>query len=92
MKNMPIQGTSADMTKLAMVRIHEHLCQQVHRQQLNDAGLVNTVHDELVVECATEDAERVAALVRVEMEQAHMTLCKRVPPLVEVQVAPHWQH
>lgn len=88
MKNMPIQGTSADMTKLAMVRVHERLLEETG----GDAGLVNTVHDELVVECAAQDGARVAAAVRHEMEDAHRTLLKRVPPLVEVHVAPHWEH
>jgi DNA polymerase-1 len=88
MKNMPIQGTSADMTKLAMVRVHERLLEDTG----GDAGLVNTIHDELVVECEASAGEQVAAAVRTEMEDAHRALCKRVPPLVEVQVARHWQH
>jgi DNA polymerase-1 len=48
MKNMPIQGTSADMTKLAMLRIHERLTPPRLDGGTADAGLVNTVHDELV--------------------------------------------
>ena len=86
-KNMPIQGTSADMTKLAMVRVHERL-----RDEGRDAGLVNTIHDELVVECAAADGEAVARVVVAEMEAAHAALLKRVPPLVEVHVGPHWMH
>jgi DNA polymerase-1 len=89
MKNMPIQGASADMTKLAMVRVHERLCEEFPSRS---AGLVNTVHDELVVECDEADAANVAAAVQHEMSEAHRTLLKRVPPLVEVQVARHWQH
>ena len=88
MKNMPIQGSSADMTKLAMVRVHERLLDETK----GSAGLVNTVHDELVVECSEADGTRVADIVRQEMEAAHRTLLKRVPPLVEVHVAEHWQH
>lgn len=88
MKNMPIQGASADMTKLAMVRLHERLSEDRKR----DAGLVNTVHDELVVECDAADGDRVAAIVRDEMGEAHKTLLKKVPPLVEVHVGPHWHH
>jgi DNA polymerase-1 len=88
MKNMPIQGTSADMTKLAMVRVHERLLELAPGR----AGLVNTVHDELVVECDEADGAAVAEAVRHEMEEAHKTLLKRVPPLVEVHVARHWQH
>ena len=90
MKNMPIQGTSADMTKLAMVRIHERLTGKAGVDA--DAGLVNTVHDELVVECAEADADRVAELVREEMAGAHSTLLRRVPPLVEVHVGAVWHH
>jgi DNA polymerase-1 len=86
-KNMPIQGTSADMTKLAMVRVHERL-----HDEHPSAGLVNTVHDELVVECAASEQDAVATAVREEMEAAHTSLLKRVPPLVEVHAGPHWMH
>ena len=87
MKNMPIQGTSADMTKLAMVRIHERLVDHA-----GDPGLVNTIHDELVVECDADSADAVAAIVCAEMEDAHRTLLKKVPPLVEVHVGATWHH
>jgi len=85
-KNMPIQGTSADMTKLAMVRVHERLL------EFDDAGLVNTIHDELVVECRAADAERVADAVVFEMEAAHKTLLRKAPPSVDVHVGDHWAH
>jgi DNA polymerase I len=88
MKNMPIQGTSADMTKLAMARVHERL----QKETRGDAGLINTVHDEIVVECSEADAAAVAVAVREEMEAAHTTLLKTIPPLVELQVSSHWQH
>ena len=87
-KNMPIQGTSADMTKLAMVRVHERLLDDFAGR----AGLVNTIHDELVVECDAADGQEVAAAVREEMADAHRTLLQVVPPLVEVHVGPHWIH
>lgn len=87
-KNMPIQGTSADMTKLAMVRVHERLLEETK----GTAGLVNTIHDELVVECDEADGERVAKAVKKEMEEAHKTLLPRVPPEVEVHTGPHWMH
>jgi DNA polymerase-1 len=82
-KNMPIQGTSADMTKLAMVRVHERLT-----DEQPTAGLVNTIHDELVVECDEADGKVVAEAVKREMEEAHRALLRSVPPLVEVHVAP----
>lgn len=86
-KNMPIQGTSADMTKLAMVRLHERL-----RADFADAGLVNTIHDELVVECSAADGPAVAAAMREEMSAAHQTLLRRVPAEVETHVGPYWHH
>jgi DNA polymerase-1 len=93
-KNMPIQGTSADMTKLAMVRVHERLVDETTPSSGGraTAGLVNTIHDELVVECDAADGERVATAVREEMSEAHRSLLKTVPPLVEVHVGPHWHH
>ena len=86
-KNMPVQGTSADMTKLAMVRVHERLL-----EEHPTAGLVNTVHDELVVECDERDGAAVRDAVREEMGAAHTTLLPHVPPLVEVNVGPWWMH
>ena len=92
-KNMPIQGTSADMTKLAMVRVHERLVDELGNGKLTaSAGLVNSVHDELVVECDAADGDFVAKAVQHEMSEAHRTLLKTVPPLVEVHVGPHWHH
>ncbi len=88
MKNMPIQGCSADMTKLAMVRVHERLLEETRGR----AGLVNTVHDELVIECDDDDGAVVTGIVREEMEEAHRTLLKKVPPLVELHLGSTWLH
>ncbi|NLF34693.1 MAG: DNA polymerase I [Clostridiales bacterium] len=63
--NMPIQGTAADVIKLAMLRVDQAL-----RQEVPDARLILQIHDELVVECREEDAERVKELLRREMESA----------------------
>ena len=62
--NMPIQGTAADVMKLAMVAVWKRL-----RQENLRARLVLQVHDELIVECPEEEAETVARLLRQEMEQ-----------------------
>jgi DNA polymerase-1 len=75
------------MTKLAMVKLHERLVDHG-----GDPGLVNTIHDELVVECDVDVADAVAVVVREEMEDAHRTLLTRVPPVVEVHVGPTWHH
>ena len=61
--NMPIQGTAADIMKLAMVAVWKRL-----RAELPEAKLVLQVHDELIVECPEPQAERAAALLKAEME------------------------
>ena len=61
--NMPIQGTAADIMKLAMIAVWKRL-----RAEKPDARLVLQVHDELIVECPEEDAPAVAGLLAEEME------------------------
>lgn len=60
--NNQVQGTSADITKAALIAIH--------RQLPPSAFLIATVHDEILVECDEDGAERVAAMVIREMEEA----------------------
>jgi len=61
--NMPIQGTAADIMKLAMIAVWKRL-----KAELPLAKLVLQVHDELIVECPDEDAQKAAALLAEEME------------------------
>ncbi len=61
--NMPIQGTAADIIKLAMVRVFDRL-----KREGLEAKLIMQVHDELIVECPEAEAERVKALLTEEME------------------------
>ena len=61
--NMPIQGTAADIMKLAMIAVWKRL-----RAELPAARLVLQVHDELILECPEGDAARAAALLAEEME------------------------
>ncbi len=61
--NMPIQGTAADIIKLAMIRVDSRL-----RSEGLEARLVLQVHDELIVECPEGEAEQVKALLQEEME------------------------
>ena len=62
--NMPIQGTAADIMKLAMVAVEKRL-----KRKLPEAKLVLQVHDELIVECPEPQAEAAAKLLEEEMEQ-----------------------
>ena len=61
--NTPIQGTAADLIKLAMIRVESAL-----QAQYPQARLLLQVHDELIVECPEDIAPEVAALVSREME------------------------
>ena len=80
--NMPIQGTAADIIKLAMVRVRNRLVDE------NLSGrLVLQVHDELIVECPADQASRTAEILRAEMEQV-MSLS--VPLTVETGYGRTW--
>ena len=80
--NMPIQGTAADIIKLAMVRVHSRLA----REGLA-ARLIMQVHDELIVECPEEEAPRVEALLQQEMQGvAELS----VPLLAEAHTGHNW--
>ncbi len=61
--NMPIQGTAADIIKLAMIKVDARL-----RAEGLEARLVLQVHDELIVECPEREADKVKALLQEEME------------------------
>ena len=61
--NMPIQGTAADVMKLAMIHVDERL-----KQEKLKARLVLQVHDELIVECPDGETETVKRLLTEEME------------------------
>jgi DNA polymerase-1 len=80
--NARIQGTAADLQKLAMIRVDERL-----RAEAPDAALLLTVHDELVLEVAEADLRRVSDLVRREMEGV---AALDVPLVVEMGSGPSW--
>ncbi|MDI3316891.1 MAG: DNA polymerase I [Bacillota bacterium] len=80
--NTPIQGTAADILKIAMVRLRRAL-----GESGLDARLVLTVHDELILEGRSEDREAMARLLRDSMEGA-MKLA--VPLVVDVKAGPNW--
>ena len=64
-RNMPIQGTAADIIKIAMVRVYSRL-----KAEGMKARLILQVHDELIVEAPEEEAEKAAEILREEMENA----------------------
>ena len=81
--NMPIQGTAADILKRAMIDLHTALPKSGLRAQM-----ILTVHDELLFECAREDATDMAAFVREHMEGAASL---NVPLTVDVGIGDNWR-
>jgi len=80
--NTPIQGSAADLMRLAMVRVADAL-----KARMPSARLLLQVHDELLLECPTEEAAAVSDLVRTEMEGCFPL---RVPLVVIVGRGPTW--
>ena len=80
--NMPIQGTAADIIKLAMVNVYRRLQSEGLR-----ARLILQVHDELIVECPEDEAERVKEILKSEMEN---TAQLSVPLIVDAHIGHSW--
>ena len=80
--NMPIQGTAADIIKIAMIRVWECL-----KEQCLDARLIMQVHDELIVEAPESEAKAVAGIVKREMENA---IKMRVNMQADVGIGKTW--
>ena len=81
-RNMPIQGTAADIIKLAMVKVENRL-----KAEKLDAKLIMQVHDELIVEANENCAEKVAEILKFEMENAAQL---SVPMEVDVGTGKTW--
>jgi DNA polymerase I len=80
--NMPIQGSAADIMKLAMIDVHAALA------PIPQARMILTVHDELLFEVPEEQADEISAIVRDKMQSA-VTL--RVPLTVDIGIGPNWK-
>ncbi len=81
--NTPLQGTAADLIKLAMIRIDAEL-----RERRLRSRMLLQVHDELVFEVADDEIDTMKRLVTERMEQVHEL---KVPLKVEVGVGPNWR-
>ena len=80
--NMPIQGSAADIIKLAMVRVAKAL-----RDEGLHARLVLQIHDELIIDCPVDEAERVACILRDCMQHAASL---KVPLIADVAKGRSW--
>ena len=81
--NTPLQGTAADLIKLAMITIHREFAAQKFR-----ARMILQVHDELLFEAPPEEFDSLRPLVRDAMEKVHQLL---VPLVVDLKSGPNWR-
>ena len=81
--NSPLQGTAADLIKLAMIRIDRRLTEEKF-----EAKMILQVHDELLFEAPTKERAKLAKLVQEEMEGVHKLA---VPIVVEIGAGPNWR-
>ena len=77
--NAPIQGTAADITKIAMVKIEERI-----KKEKLDAKILLQVHDEIIVECNNNIKEKVAKILKEEMEKAAVL---QVPLIADIRIS-----
>lgn len=80
--NTPIQGTAADIMKIAMINVYKKLI-----EENLDAKIVLQVHDEMMIEAPLVEAEKVKEIVKTEMESA---IKLNVPLIAEVSEAENW--
>ena len=81
--NTPVQGTAADLLKLAMIKLNRRIKKEKLRSRM-----ILTVHDELVFEVTDQEQEKMKEIVRAEMEQAYPL---RVPLKVDMGIGPNWK-
>ena len=79
---MPIQGTAADIIKIAMIKVVDRL-----EKELPDAHLIMQVHDELIVEAPENEAKKACRILKEEMENA---VKLAVPLSVDVSYGKTW--
>ena len=80
--NMPIQGTASDIVKIAMLHAED-----AFRREGLDAKILMQVHDELLVECPSGEAEKIAKVLKREMESA---VELDVPLIAETGIGDNW--
>lgn len=77
--NAPIQGTAADITKIAMVKIEERI-----KKEKLDAKILLQVHDEIIVECNNNIKDMIANILKEEMEKAAVL---QVPIIADIRIS-----
>jgi len=80
--NAPLQGSAADIIKVAMINLHQRL-----QEEAPEAKMILQVHDELIVECPKAESQQVIAIMRSEMEAAAKL---NVPLIVDIGTGTSW--
>lgn len=86
--NFPIQGTSAEITKISCIYIFDHI---VDNGLFDTVKFVNTVHDENVLECPNYMSGAVSNMVKDAMIKAGQIFCKRVPLVADPEISTYWR-
>lgn len=86
-KNLPIQGTNADITKQAMTQVYRAI---VKGKYIDDIRMVLPVHDEIIAESKPEYAEIANSIIRDEMLSAERQYLRRVPSVVDGSITTLW--
>ena len=84
--NSPIQGSAADLIKVAMIKVHQRL-----QNELPRCKMILQVHDELIFEVPDQELERAKQLVKAEMEATGAALGLSVPLKVDLGVGLNWR-
>lgn len=87
--NYPIQGSSAEITKIAGILMFDWIIQ---KDLQGVVKIVNVVHDEYIVECPEHMAEEISSKVKYFMEKAGEYYCKIIPLVAEPEISKVWQH
>lgn len=83
--NMPIQGTNADITKMAMVQLHEELREYNYR-----ANIILQVHDEIGLLAHKSQVEAIKPMIENAMLQAGRRILPDIPVVIDIYDAPYW--
>jgi DNA polymerase-1 len=87
--NYPIQGSSADITKLAGIYFYRYL---EENNLIFKVLMPNVVHDEWIVECSEELAPELSKVLKKSMEDAGEVFCKTVKLRADPEITKYWQH
>jgi DNA polymerase-1 len=87
--NYPIQGTSADITKLAGIYFFEYL---EKNNLIFKVLLPNVVHDEWIVECPEDLSQELSKVLQESMERAGDVFCKTIKLKAEPCITKYWKH